>query len=86
MPHRRVTIAIAEGLHARPAALFVKLASEQPAKVTIRTDDSEPVDSDSILGVMTLGAGAGDVVVLDADGAGADESLDALETYLTTAG
>ncbi|WP_298460580.1 HPr family phosphocarrier protein [uncultured Cellulomonas sp.] len=85
MPQRRVTVAIPEGLHARPAALFVKLAGEQPAAVTIAKDGGDPVAASSILAVMTLGAGAGDDVVLAADGDGAEDSLDALEQYLTTA-
>ncbi|WNB86733.1 HPr family phosphocarrier protein [Cellulomonas sp. ATA003] len=85
MPERRVTVAIPEGLHARPAALFVKLAGEQPATVTISKDGGDPVAANSILAVMTLGASAGDDVVLAADGEGADASLDALEQFLTTA-
>ena len=84
MPERRVTVAIAEGLHARPAALFVKLASEQPADVTVSKNGEDPVDANSILGVMTLGAAAGDELVLSAEGDGAEASLDALEQYLTT--
>ena len=84
MPERRVTVAIAEGLHARPAALFVKLAGEQPASVTVRKDGEDPIDANSILGVMTLGAAAGDELVLTAEGDGAEASLDALEQYLTT--
>ncbi len=84
MPERRVTVAIPEGLHARPAALFVKLAGEQSATVTVRRDGGDPVAANSILGVMTLGAGPGDEVVLSAEGDGADAALDALEQYLTT--
>lgn len=84
MPERRVTVAIPEGLHARPAALFVKLAGEQPATVTVAKDGAEPVAANSILAVMTLGAAVGDEVVLSAEGDGADASLDALETFLRT--
>ncbi len=84
MPERRVTVAIPEGLHARPAALFVKLAGEQSATVTVAKDGAAPVAANSILGIMTLGAGPGDEVVLTAEGDGADASLDALEQFLTT--
>ncbi|NLE72253.1 MAG: HPr family phosphocarrier protein [Actinomycetales bacterium] len=83
MPERRVTVAIAEGLHARPAALFVKLAGEQPCPVTIRRPDGDPVPAASILSVMTLGARAGDDVVLAAEGPDAEAALDALAAYLT---
>jgi phosphocarrier protein len=68
---RPVVVAIAEGLHARPAALFVAEAGKQPVPVTVRKGENEPVQAASILGIMTLGAAAGDTVVLatEADGA-----------------
>ena len=84
MLERRVTVAIAEGLHARPAALFAKLAGELPVRVTIGRVGGEPVASDSILGVMTLGAGFGDEVLLRADDEGAAEALAVLAEYLST--
>lgn len=86
MPERRVTVAIPEGLHARPAALFVQLAGKQPAAVTIHKDGGTPSPASSILAVMALGAKGGDQVVLTAEGEGAETSLDALEQYLSTAG
>lgn len=82
MPERRVTIASRVGLHARPAALFVKAAAEQPVKVSIRKGEKAPVDAASILGVMTLGAEHGDEVVLTAEGNGADTALDRLAGLL----
>ena len=86
MPERRVIVAIAEGLHARPAALFVQLAAAQPVPVTICKDGGRPASAASILAVMALGAKAGDDVVLAAEGDGADASLDALGQYLLTQG
>lgn len=84
MLERHVTVGIPEGLHARPAALFVKLAGAQPATVTIRKDGKDPVASNSILAVMTLGASLGDDVVLatETDDADAQASLDALAEYI----
>ena len=66
MPERRATVASKVGLHARPAAIFVKAASEQPASVTIVKvgSDADPVDASSILGIMTLGAEFGDEPLL----------------------
>lgn len=84
VPERRVTIAIPEGLHARPAALFVQLAGAQPVPVTVRTDGGAPAPAASILAVMALGAKGGDEVVLSADGDGAGRALDALEEFLLT--
>ncbi len=82
MPERTAVVASTVGLHARPAAVFVKAAGEQPAKVRIRKGDGEPVDAASILGIMTLGVEHGDEVVLSAEGEGADASLDALVALL----
>ncbi|NDO89342.1 HPr family phosphocarrier protein [Cellulosimicrobium composti] len=81
---RAVVVAITEGLHARPAALFVKAAAAQPAPVRIAKPGAEPVEAASILGVMTLGVSAGDEVVLstDSDGDDASASIDALATFL----
>lgn len=80
---RTVTVAIAEGLHARPAALFVAEAGKAPVAVTL-TKGTESVDAASILGVMTLGAAAGDQVVLttETDGPDAEAALDALAAFL----
>lgn len=80
---RNVTVAIVEGLHARPAALFVAAASAAPADVTI-SKGSDPVPADSILSVMTLGVTAGDVVTLATAGEVADDdaALSTLEAFL----
>lgn len=81
---RTVTVAILEGLHARPAALFVQEASKQPAPVTLAAPDEDPVDAGSIFGVMTLGLAAGTQVVLrtEKDDADAQASIDALAAFL----
>ncbi|WP_190822825.1 HPr family phosphocarrier protein [Saccharopolyspora pogona] len=78
MFERRVTVASKVGLHARPAALVAKAAAAQTVKITIRKDDTDPVEAGSILGLMTLGAGHGDEVVLAAEGEGAEAALDHL--------
>jgi phosphocarrier protein len=82
VPERTVVVASKVGLHARPAAVFVKTAAEQPARVKIRKGDAEPVDAASILAIMTLGVEHGDEVVLSAEGEAADDSLDALVALL----
>lgn len=78
MARREVIVGSRVGLHARPAALFVKAAMEQPVRITIRKGDGPPVDARSILRVLALGAKNGDTVTLEADGDGADEALDAV--------
>ncbi|MGJ7905087.1 HPr family phosphocarrier protein [Actinopolyspora sp. H202] len=76
MPERHVTVASKVGLHARPAAMLAKEAAAQSVKITIRKQETEPVEAASILGLMTLGAAYGDEVVLAADGEGANDALD----------
>lgn len=82
MPERTVVVASKAGLHARPAAVFVKAAAEQPVPVTIRKPDGDPVDASSILSIMTLGVEQGDEVTLAAEGDRADEALDTLVDLL----
>lgn len=81
---RTVTVTFPEGLHARPAALFVAAAAKQPVPVTIARPGGAPVSAASILRVMTLGVLAGEEVVLETpdDDAASSASLDALEAFL----
>ena len=51
---------------------------------TIAKEGGAPVDASSILGVMTLGAGFGDVVTLASDADGADSALSELKDLLET--
>ncbi len=79
-----VTLPPGVGLHARPAAMFVKAASAAPMPITVGRPGQNPVDAKSILAVMGLGAKAGEEIVLTADGDGADSVLDGLKTLLET--
>jgi phosphocarrier protein HPr len=82
MALREVIVGSRVGLHARPAALFVKAVAEQPVKITIRKGEGAPVDARSILRVLALGAKNGDTVILEADGEGAVEALEAVATVV----
>lgn len=75
----------AHGLHARPASRFVAAAQEALAAggleaITARnaTTGAGPVEADSMLGVLTLGAEHGHEVEVTATGVRAQEALDAL--------
>ncbi len=72
-----VTIVNKYGLHARPAAEFVKLANRFGSEVWIRKDDVE-VSGKSIMGVMMLAAECGSVVSIRARGDDAQEAVGAL--------
>ncbi len=68
------------GLHARPAALFVRTAARYSSAIRVRntTRTGEPVDAKSILGVLGIGASKGHVLELIADGDDEDEAIAAV--------
>jgi PTS hybrid protein len=70
---REVVLRNRDGLHARPAAEFVKLASTFPVKVTVNGKDAK-----SLLGIMSLGLTAGKTAEIASEDAGGREAVDAL--------
>ena len=78
MPSKEITVSNKLGIHARPAAQFVKLASEFKAEIRVEKDGEE-VDGKSIMGLMMLAAGHGSVLKMIAEGPDADEALQSLE-------
>ena len=75
---RELVIANQYGIHARPAALFVKAASRFDADINVEKDGTV-VSGKSIMGLMTLEAGRGAVLRVTADGPDSEEALDYLE-------
>jgi phosphocarrier protein len=82
MGERHVRIGSKVGLHARPAALFAKAVAQTGIPVQIAKDGKPPVNAKSLLSLLTLGAGHGDLVTLRADGDGTDAALDDLAAML----
>ncbi|MBF8289479.1 MAG: ptsH [Chloroflexi bacterium] len=82
MTQRQVIVGSRIGLHARPAALFVKAAAAQSVPITIRKGDGAPVDARSILRVLSLGARNGDTVTLEASGEGAETALEVVASVV----
>ena len=82
MSTRTVAIGSSVGLHARPAALFVKAAGDAGIPVTIAKEGGSPVPANSMIAIMALGAKHGDQVTLAAEGDGAEEVLDSLAELL----
>lgn len=77
MTEQSVRIVNPLGLHARPAAEFVKLASKFASEVRLKRDDVT-VNGKSIMGVMTLAAELGSTLVIQAEGQDAEEAVRAL--------
>jgi phosphotransferase system HPr (HPr) family protein len=78
MAQRTVVVGSTSGLHARPAALLVKAAGEQPATVRLRVGDRPPIDTRSILAVLAQRVKQGTEVTLEAEGEGAEQAVAAL--------
>lgn len=70
-----------QGLHARPAALFVQIANKFDAQITV-IKDNEKVNGKSIMGILMLGAEEGSTIVLEAQGKDAEGALLELEKII----
>ena len=81
MIEREATIVNPLGLHARPAAELVKLATRFDANVEI-VKDTVAVNAKSIMGVMMLAAEAGSIVTFRADGNDAEAAVAALTSLV----
>ncbi|MGE9268391.1 MAG: HPr family phosphocarrier protein [Verrucomicrobiales bacterium] len=77
MVRREFTITNKLGIHARPAAQFVKTANRFESEIRVEKDDDE-VDGKSILGLMMLAAGHGSIIGISAEGKDAESAVDAL--------
>ena len=79
---REITLDIPnkQGLHARPAVLFVKTIGGFDAKVLVKnlTENKGPVEANSLISVMTLGAKQGHQVHISAEGEEKDAVIEAL--------
>jgi phosphocarrier protein len=66
------------GLHARPAAMFVRIASRYRCEVWV-AKEGEEVNGKSIMGLMMLAAGQGSKLRIRCDGPDADKAIAELE-------
>ena len=69
------------GLHARPAAAFVKMANNFRAEITV-TKDGDSVNGKSIMGLLTLAAARGTKLVIEVEGDDATEAVDAIQSLV----
>lgn len=78
-----VTIDNRNGMHARPAAMFVKISSRYRSEVWVEKD-GERVNGKSIMGLMMLAAGKGSKLVVVAEGSDADKVVAELKNLVET--
>ena len=75
---KRLHVRSRQGLHARPAALFVQVANRFKSAVRVKKGRRE-VDGKSIMGLLTLAVSRGSSIEITASGPDAEEALHALE-------
>lgn len=75
---RKVVVSSENGLHARPAGRLAQEAQTFDSDISLVVEN-QAVDAKSILDILTLAAGPGNMVELRARGADAEAALDRLE-------
>jgi len=83
MKTRTLTVPNKLGIHARPAALIVRKASEYRSEVFISNGVDE-VNAKSIMGVMTLAAAGGTRISISTDGPDEDSALEGVCSVIET--
>ncbi|HNQ90232.1 MAG TPA: HPr family phosphocarrier protein [Verrucomicrobiota bacterium] len=78
---RELTVCNRLGIHARPAAMFVKIANQFESEVVVEKD-GETVNGKSIMGLMMLAAGPGSRIRVRANGADAAQATEALASLV----
>ncbi|HLD69474.1 MAG TPA: HPr family phosphocarrier protein [Candidatus Omnitrophota bacterium] len=78
---KEVEVMNLQGLHARPAAIFVQIANKYDSKISVRKD-GETINGKSIMGILMLGAQHKSKITIIADGEDACEALTELEEFL----
>ena len=80
---KEITIVNRLGLHARPAAMFVRIASKHRCEVWV-SKEGEEINGKSIMGLMMLAAGQGSKLKIRCEGAEAKEALCELEQLINS--
>ncbi len=78
---RELEIVNRKGLHARATAKFVHCVEQFSAEVTV-SRCGETVGGESIMGILTLGAGIGSTITVSATGAQAQDAVNALAALI----
>jgi len=81
MEHKHIVVQLAQGLHARPAATFVKVATSFASEIKL-VKKEKTVNGKSIMGIMAAAIGKGEEITLIADGLDEKEAIAALEKVL----
>lgn len=78
---KKLTIRNKQGLHARPAAIFVQIANKYESDIVV-TKGRQEVNGKSIMGLLTLAAEKGAKLCIKASGHDAKEAIEELEKVI----
>src|SRR3954469_21069281 len=78
---RDIVITNRLGLHARPAAMFVRIATRYRSEVWV-AKEGEEINGKSIMGLMMLAAGQGSKLTIKCEGPDADRVMEELEELI----
>lgn len=81
MVEAKLSIDYGSSLHARPAALFVQVASKFSSKILI-IKGSREINAKSVMGVMSLNISAGDEIIIKVDGIDEIEAMEAMKSLI----
>ncbi len=79
---KKIIVKNKQGLHARPAALFVQIANKFDSRITVKRDKEE-VNGKSIMGILILGAEKGSEIIIEAEGNDATLAILELEKVVS---
>jgi phosphocarrier protein len=80
---KEITIVNRLGLHARPSAMFVRVASRFRSEIWV-AKEGEEINGKSIMGLMMLAAGQGSKLLVRAEGPDAAEAIKGLEELVAS--
>ncbi len=80
---KKIIVKNKQGLHARPAALFVQIANKYDSSIKVLKDD-QVVNGKSIMGILMLAAEKDSEIVLVAEGTDSEEAIRELEVLLNS--
>jgi len=78
---KKLTIQNKQGLHARPAAIFVQIANKYESDIAVKKGKQE-VNGKSIMGLLTLAAEKGTKLHIKVNGPDAKEAIEELEKII----
>ena len=82
MIKKPITVNLSTGLEARPVAQLVQVASQFNSEIYVEVGEKKVI-AKSIMGMMTLGLDAGEVITLLANGEDEEAAMNSIERYLS---